>query len=114
MWYRRVGAGSAIPLLTLHGGPGASSDYLEPLTALADERPVILYDQLGGGKSDRPDKPALWTLGRFVEELTQLCARLGLRQFHLYGHSWGSMLALEYALNQPAGLVSLILAGGLS
>jgi proline iminopeptidase len=111
VWYRVVGTGSSIPLLTLHGGPGANSGYLEPLTALADERPVILYDQLGGGQSDHPDNPALWVLDRFVEELTQVCATLRLRQFHLFGQSWGTMLAVEYALNQPAGLVSLLLSG---
>ena len=111
VWYRVVGTGPGIPLLTLHGGPGANSGYLEPLTALADERPVILYDQLGGGQSDHPDNPALWVLDRFVEELTQVRAWLGLTRFHLYGHSWGTMLATEYALNQPTGLLSLILSG---
>ena len=111
VWHRVIGTGPGIPLLTLHGGPGANSGYLEPLVALADERPVILYDQLGGGQSDHPDNPALWVLDRFVEELTQVCARLGLTRFHLYGHSWGTMLATEYALNQPTGLLSLILSG---
>ncbi len=54
MWYHQEGKGPGIPLLTLHGGPGASSNYLKLLLALADERPVILYDQLGGGRSERP------------------------------------------------------------
>jgi proline iminopeptidase len=110
VWYRIVGIGTGIPLLTLHGGPGASSGYFQPLTALADERPVILYDQLGGGKSDHPDNPALWILERFVEELAQVRASLGLTQMHLFGHSWGTLLAMEYALMQPDGLVSLILS----
>ena len=52
IWYQVVGTGDAVPLLTLHGGPGATSDTLAPLQALADERPVIFYYQLGGGKSD--------------------------------------------------------------
>ena len=111
VWYRIFGTGPGLPLLTLHGGPGASSRYLEPLTDLADERPVILYDQLGGGNSDRPDDPSLWVLERFVEELVQVRAALGLERFHLYGHSWGTMLAVEYALTQPIGVASLILAG---
>jgi proline iminopeptidase len=111
VWYRSVGTGSGIPLLTLHGGPGASSGYFEPLTALADERSVFLYDQLGGGKSDHPDNPHLWVLDRFVEELVQVRTALDLTRFHLLGHSWGTMLAIEYALHQPVGLVSLILAG---
>lgn len=111
VWFRIVGSGPGIPLLTLHGGPGGISDYLEPLTALADERPVILYDQLGCGRSDRPDNPALWVLDRFVEELGQVCAALELPEYHLLGHSWGTILAVEFALNQPAGLTSLILSG---
>ena len=72
VWYRMVGFGDAIPLLTLHGGPGAPHDYLEPLEGLADERSVIFYDQLGCGKSDQPNDPALWRAGRFVEELLSL------------------------------------------
>ena len=111
VWYRIVGTRPGIPLLTLHGGPGANSDYLQPLAALADERPVIFYDQLGSGKSDHPDDPALWVLDRFVEELAQVRTGLGFTQVHLFGHSWGTMLATEYALTQPSGLVSLILSG---
>jgi len=111
LWYRIAGTGPGTPLLTLHGGPGASSRYLQPLAALADERPVIFYDQLGGGKSDRPDDVTLWTLERFVEELAQVRAALNLARIHLYGSSWGTMLAVAYALTQPPGLTSLILSG---
>lgn len=111
VWHREFGGGPGVPLLALHGGPGASSGYLEPLTQLADERPVILYDQLGGGSSDRPDDPSLWVLPRFVAELAQVRAALGLAQCHLFGHSWGTILAVEYALTEPTGLCSLILAG---
>ena len=110
VWYKSVGAGAKPPLLTLHGGPGFPHDYLEPLAALADERPVIFYDQLGCGKSDRPDDPALWRIERFVEELGQIRAALGLEKIHLLGHSWGTMLAVDYALTRPAGLQRLILA----
>lgn len=111
VWYRSVGTGSCLPLLILHGGPGANSNYLWSLEALSDDRPVILYDQLGSGKSDRPDDPALWKLERFVEELSQVCAWLDLKQYHLLGHSWGTILAIEYALQRPIGLSSLILSG---
>ncbi len=111
VWYRIVGKGKGIPLLTLHGGPGANSFVLQVLTVLADERPVIFYDQLGGGKSDRPDNPELWVLDRFVEELATVRTSLGLKQFHLLAHSWGTMLAIEYALQQPVGLVSLVFSG---
>lgn len=110
VWYRVVGDGTTIPLLTLHGGPGVPHDYLDSLDELADERPVIFYDQLGCGLSDRPDNLSLWTVERFVEEVHQVVAALGLERFHLLGQSWGSMLATDFALTNPSGLVSLILA----
>jgi len=110
VWHQTVGSKNAIPLLTLHGGPGSPHDYISTLEALADERPVIFYDQLGCGKSDQPKEKSLWRVERFVQELVQVREALNLERIHLFGHSWGSMLATDYALTQPAGLVSLILA----
>ena len=110
IWYRIVGGGSGTPLLLLHGGPGVPSVYLKPLEALADERPVVFYDQLGSGQSNRPKDNSLWTVQRFVEEVGQVRKALGLNQIHLYGHSWGSMLAASYMLTRPSGVRSLILA----
>lgn len=110
VWYRIAGSNDAIPLLTVHGGPGAPHDYLEPLAGLADERPVIFYDQLGCGKSDRPDDVSLWRTERFVEELGEVRRALGLEKVHLLGQSWGTMLAVDYMLTQPSGVESLILA----
>ncbi|MDB5233344.1 MAG: hypothetical protein JWR44_337 [Hymenobacter sp.] len=67
VWYQILGAGNpGVPLLVLHGGPGSGSGAFGNFTALANERPVILYDQLGCGKSDRPDNPSLWTLSCYV------------------------------------------------
>lgn len=109
IWYRRIGNGG-IPLLTLHGGPGAGSDYLETLEGLATERPVIFYDQLGCGKSDQPDDRSLWQIERFVAEVDTVRGALGLEQIHLLGQSWGGWLAIEYMLSQPTGVVSLTLA----
>jgi len=108
-----VGAdGKKIPLLLLHGGPGASHDYLEPLEPLSDERPVIFYDQLGCSNSDRPDDQSLWTIERFVEELEQVRETLQLREVHILGQSWGTMLGVEYMLmKKPHGVTSLILSG---
>ena len=112
VWYRSVGTASGrAPVLCLHGGPGFTHYYLEPLEALADRRQVIFYDQLGCGNSDRPDDSSLWTVDRFVEELTQVRAALGLEKLHLFGSSWGGMLAMQYILDRKPDLRSLILCG---
>jgi proline-specific peptidase len=113
-WYRVVGeqrSPEKLPLLCLHGGPGALHHYLKPLEDLAATgREVIFYDQLGCGGSDQPSDQAMWTVELFIDELVNLRRELGLERVHLLGQSWGGMLALEYALTQPDGLVSLILA----
>ena len=110
LWYKIVGEGSGTPLLTLHGGPGAGHDYLEPLEALGNDRPVIFYDQLGCGKSDKPDARPMWTIERFADEIDEVRAALGLERIHLLGQSWGGWLGIEYLLRQPAGIVSAVLA----
>jgi len=110
VWYRSVGAGGT-PLLCLHGGPGFTHYYLEPLEALADRRQVVFYDQLGCGRSDRPDDTSLWTVDRFVEELAQVRHALGLADLHLFGSSWGGMLAMQYVLDRQPDLRSLVLCG---
>jgi len=100
------------PLLALHGGPGVPHDYLEPLEKLAAERPVIFYNQLGCGLSDRPDDLSLFTVARFVAELDAVRRALGLARLHLLGQSWGTMLAVDYLLEKgPAGVTSLVLSG---
>lgn len=113
VWYRIVGSGERTPLLVLHGGPGVSSVYLKPLEALADDRPVIFYDQLGCGKSPGPSDTTLWTIERFVGEIAQVREALGLKEVHLYGHSWGTMLAVDYMLTKPSGIRSLVLSSPL-
>lgn len=114
-WYRIVGDGEEpgkLPLLLLHGGPGAAHDYLEALDAMAATgRRVIYYDQLGCGKSAIPEsRPELWTVDLYVEEVGAVRAALGLDRVHVLGQSWGGMLGMEYALTQPAGLASLTIA----
>jgi L-proline amide hydrolase len=115
-WYRITGDPDArlTPLVVLHGGPGASHDYLLRLTALADRgRPVIHYDQIGTGNSThRPDAPAdFWTVQLFLDELDNLLDHLGIAgAYHVLGQSWGGMLAAEHAVRRPAGLRSLIIA----
>jgi len=113
VWYQIQGANAkGVPVLTLHGGPGVPHDYLEPLGALGNERPVVFYDQLGCGNSEKPEDRSLWTLKRFVDELAAVRNSLDLDRVHLLGHSWGTMLAVEYMLTKrPAGVVSMVLSG---
>jgi len=114
IWYKIYGSGEEIPLLLIHGGPGGRSCRLKPISELSNERPVILYDQLGSGKSDRPSDTTLWHLQRFVDELDILIDSLHLNKIHILGHSWGSALAVEYFLTKkPVKVKSLILVGPL-
>lgn len=112
-WYRIVGecVAGKLPLLALHGGPGAAHDYLESMDEIAsDGRAVIYYDQLGCGKSPVPSNPDMWQVELFVEELAAVRSALGLDKLHIYGQSWGGMLAMQYALTQPPGVCSMILS----
>jgi len=111
VWYRSVGDGG-VPLLCLHGGPGMTHNYIDPLEDLADRREVIFYDQLGCGRSDKPADTSLWTVQHFVRELEVVRSALQLEHFHLFGSSWGGMLAMQYLLDyQPASVVGLLMAG---
>ena len=111
VWYGIAGAGApGRPLLCLHGGPGMPHDYLEPLADLADERPVVFYDQLGCGRSAGPDDPALWTVDRAVQEVAAVRAALDLDEVHLFGNSWGGWLAMEYLLRDPEPPCSVIIS----
>jgi proline-specific peptidase len=97
-------------VVVLHGGPGSAHDALEGLGRLAEQgRRIVFYDQLGSGESDRPDDSSLWTVETFLDQLRSVREGLGLEQIHLFGSSWGGMLALEYALTRPKGLASLVL-----
>jgi proline-specific peptidase len=114
-WYKIVGTGEdpgKLPLLLLHGGPGACHDYLWSLAGMADTgRRVIFYDQLGCGLS-RLDvsKPELWTIELYLEEIDVVRKALGLEHIHLLGQSWGGMLAMEYMIRRPLGVASLTIA----
>lgn len=113
IWFQVVGEDmpGRFPLLTLHGGPGAAHDCIEPLGELAAQgRRVIFYDQLGCGRSDKPHDPSLWMIELFLDELDAVRSELRLERIHLFGLSWGGMLAMEYALRRPPGLASLVLA----
>jgi proline-specific peptidase len=111
VWYQIAGPDApGVPLLCLHGGPGSTHDYLEPLADLADERPVVFYDQLGCGRSAGPSDPGLWTVDRAIEELAAVRAGLSLGRMHLFGNSWGGWLAMEYLLRDPAPPCSVVIS----
>jgi proline-specific peptidase len=114
-WYRVVGdlGSRAAPLLALHGGPGSTHHYFAPLERLADERPVVVYDQIGCGSSDRP-RDIEWSIAVFRDEVDAVRSHLGLERIHLLGTSWGGMLALEHVLSGAEGIVSLILSSTLA
>ncbi len=100
----------ALPLVTVHGGPGFPHDYLTPLAALATTRPVLFYDQLGCGRSARPVHEWCWSVPRYVAELHAVVQAAGFECFHLLGHSWGSIVVFEYAYTHPSAVRSLIYA----
>jgi L-proline amide hydrolase len=117
-WYRvdgDLGGDGPAPLVILHGGPGAAHDYLEPLADLAGTvgRPCVMYDQIGCGRSQHlPGAPVdFWTVELFRRELRALLEHLAIeRRYHVLGQSWGGMLGMEHALEQPSGLRSLVVA----
>lgn len=113
-WYRVVGKGEApgrLPLVLVHGGPGAPHDYFDPLAELARTgRRVVFYDQLGCGASDHPHDPSLWSVELYEAELAAVREALGLTRCHLLGQSWGGLLVLEHAAARPAGIAGLTLA----
>ena len=111
VWTKRVGTGG-IKVLTLHGGPGATHEYLECIEDFLPTAGVELYyyDQLGSGFSDQPTNAALWSIERFRDEVEQVRRGLGLDHFYLFGHSWGGMLAMEYAFKYQEHLKGLIIS----
>lgn len=115
VWYRVFGSGTATPLLIVHGGPGESSCIFDPLATLVSRyRPVVVYDQLGGGRSGRPLDSSLWNAERSVRELAAIRKALGLRKVHLMGHSWGGAIVADYVITtRPEGVESVVLAGPL-
>src|SRR5215510_9363631 len=114
VWTKRIGNNPSIKVLLLHGGPGVTHEYFEAFDSYFPVAGIeyYYYDQLGSFYSDQPDESELWDLGRFVEEVDQVRQALGLGQgnFYLYGHSWGGILAIEYALRFQQHLAGLIIS----
>jgi len=115
-WYRVTGDLDAglTPLVVVHGGPGCTHDYVLALADVAKSgRPVVHYDQLGGGRSTHlPERGGdFWTVQLFLDELDNLLGELGIADdYHLLGQSWGGMLGAEHAIRQPVGLRSLVIS----
>jgi proline iminopeptidase len=111
VWTKQIGSGP-VKVLLLHGGPGFTHDYLEAMESFLPQAGIEMYyyDQLGVGNSDVPDDPALWTLPRYLSEVEEVRRGLGLDHFVLYGHSWGGILAMEYALNYQQNLRGLVIS----
>jgi proline iminopeptidase len=118
VWTRRVGDNPDTKLLLLHGGPGATHEYLEIFDGYLPAAGVeyYYYDQLGAGHSDHPADASLWQLDRFVDEVEQVRQALGLARdnFYLYGQSWGGLLAIEYALQYQQHLKGLVISNMMS
>jgi len=114
VWTKRIGNNPSIKVLLLHGGPAATHEYLEAFDSYLPAAGIeyYYYDQLGSAYSDQPDDPELWEIPRFVEEVEQVRQALGLNpdNFYLYGHSWGGMLAIEYALKYQENLKGLVIS----
>jgi proline iminopeptidase len=111
VWTKRMGSGP-VKVLLLHGGPGFPHDYLEAMESFLPQAGIEMYyyDQLGVGNSDIPDDPGLWTLPRYLTEVEEVRRGLGLDNFVLYGHSWGGILAMEYALHYQQHLRGLVIS----
>src|SRR5579862_3519674 len=111
VWTKKMGTGP-IKVLLLHGGPGFGHEYLEAMESFLPEAGIEMYyyDQLGCNNSDHPEDTSLWTLPRYLEEVEEVRRGLGLDKFVLYGHSWGGILAMEYALNYQQHLRGLVIS----
>lgn len=118
VWVKRTGNNPRLKLLLLHGGPGATHEYLEACDSYLPAAGIeyYYYDQLGSGFSDKPDEMSLWDLARFVEEVEQVRQALGIGpdNFVLFGHSWGGILAIEYALKYQRHLHGLVISSMMS
>lgn len=118
VWTKRVGNNPKIKVLLLHGGPAMTHEYLEVFDSYLPAAGVeyYYYDQLGSAYSDQPDEPELWEIPRFVDEVEQVRQALKLDQdnFYLFGHSWGGVLAIEYALQHQEHLAGLVISNMMS
>jgi proline iminopeptidase len=114
VWTKRFGNNPKIKVLLLHGGPGGTHEFFECFESFFPKEGFEFYeyDQLGSYFSDKPTDSSLWTTERFVEEVEQVRKALGMNKdnFYLLGHSWGGILATEYALKYQDNIKGLIIS----
>ncbi len=111
IWYKVSGTGTGTPVILIHGGPGMGSFYYKSMEALGDDRPVVRYDQLGAGKSDRMTDTLLMVIPRYVEELDSLRRTLKYDKVFLNGNSWGTIVAAEYYKAHPEHVAGILFSG---
>ena len=118
VWVKRTGNNPRLKVLLLHGGPGSTHEYLEACDSFLPGAGIeyYYYDQLGSGRSDQPDEPSLWDVDRFVAEVEQVrqALDLGPDNLVLFGHSWGGVLAIEYALKYQQHVRALVISNMMS
>ena len=108
VWYRIIGEGKQAPILMLHGGPGGTSKSFYQFASIGEDRPIIIFDQLGSGRSGHMTDTTLLKVENFVEQVEAVRKELNLKKFYLHGHSWGTALALEYYLKYPKEIKAII------
>lgn len=113
IWYEVIGEGEALPVILIHGGPGGTSLGFEPLIKLNYSGPLVYWDQLGSGRSDAISDTLLMTIENYVAQLEKLRKHLNYDKFILYGHSWGTMLGMDYVLAYPEHVAGIIFSSPL-
>jgi proline iminopeptidase len=118
VWTKRIGNNPKMKVLLLHGGPGATHEYLEAFDSYFPNAEIeyYYYDQLESAYSDQPNDSSLWSVDRYVNEVEQVRLALGLdsTNFYLLGQSWGGILGVEYALKYQNNLKGLIISNMMS
>ncbi len=109
IWYHIIGNGESTPILMLHGGPGGTSYSMYALSPLADAYTLIVFDQFGTGRSGNLKDTSLMRMDYYVDQLNVFVDSLGLEEYIVYGHSWGTMLALDFYLEHPEGIQAMIM-----
>jgi proline iminopeptidase len=113
IWYKVIGEGDGVPLMVVHGGPGGRScGSISAYSRMANDRPVIVFDQLESGFSDRPNDTSLWKLPYFVQQVEAVKNALKLKEFHLLGSSWGGAVVIEYMLTSNSDKVASVIFSG--